>query len=114
MRLQDDSHHRGSPSGLRSDGRWPSYISQPTTRHHSSLSPESGPWMVLIHPQNSQPCTEGSHLCDHWEAHNEEADTAAQGEHRLVCAQVLGELIRNGGHNGLDGGKLKQDQDRSV
>lgn len=119
MRLQDDSHHRDSPSGLWlaaplwSDGSQPSYISQ-STYHHSRLSPESDRCTVLIHPQNSRPHTEGSHLCDHREAHNEEADTAAQGEHRLVCAQVLGELIRNGGHDGLDGGKLKQDQDKSM
>lgn len=54
-----------------------------------------------------------AHLSDHWEAHDEETNAAAQSEDRLVCAQVLGELVRDGGHDGLDGGKLEQGQERS-
>lgn len=46
------------------------------------------------------------HLCDHGEAQDEEADTADQGEEWLMLPQVLGELVRHGGHDGLNGGKL--------
>ena len=40
-------------------------------------------------------------------AHDEETNTAAQSEDRFVRAQVLGELVRDGGHYGLNGGKLE-------
>lgn len=46
------------------------------------------------------------HLCDHGEAQDEEADAADQGEDWLMLPQVLGELVRHGGHDGLDSGKL--------
>lgn len=56
----------------------------------------------------SEACAQqASYLSDHWEAHDEETNTAAQSEDRFVSAQVLGELIRDGGHYGLDGGKLE-------
>lgn len=50
------------------------------------------------------------YLGDHGKAHDEETNAAAQSEDRLVCAQVLGELVRDGGHYGLDCGKLEQCQ----
>lgn len=56
---------------------------------------------------------QAAYLSDHRKAHDEETDTATQSEDRLVCAQVLGELVRDGGHDGLDGGKLEWRQERS-
>lgn len=50
---------------------------------------------------------QAAYLSDHRKAHDEETDTATQSEDRLVCAQVLGELVRDGGHDGLNGGKLE-------
>lgn len=55
-----------------------------------------------------------TYLSDHWKAHDEETNAAAQREDRLVCAQVFGELIRDGGHYGLDGGKLEWLQESGV
>lgn len=55
-----------------------------------------------------------TYLSDHWKAHDEETDAAAQRKDRLVRAQVLGELVRDGGHYGLDGGKLEWCQERGV
>lgn len=66
-------------------------------------------------PPPPQACAQqAADLSDHRKAHNEEADAAAQGEDRLVRAQVLGELIRDGGHYGLDGGKLQRCQKRGI
>lgn len=48
-----------------------------------------------------------THLCDHRKAQEEEAGAADQGEERLVLPQVFGELVRHGGHDGLDGGELE-------
>lgn len=47
------------------------------------------------------------YLCDHGKSQDEEGDAADQGEEWLVFPQVLGELVRHGGDNGLDGGKLE-------
>lgn len=55
-----------------------------------------------------------AHLSDHREAHDEETNAAAQSEDRLVCAQVLGELVRDGGHYGFDGGKLEGCREKGV
>lgn len=52
-----------------------------------------------------------AYLCDHWKSHDEETNATAQSKDRLVCAQVLGELIWDGGHYGLNGGKLKWGQE---
>lgn len=61
-------------------------------------------------PRGPQP----TYLSDHWEAHDEETNAAAQRKDRLVRAQVLGELVRDGGHYGLDGGKLEWCQEKGV
>lgn len=55
-----------------------------------------------------------TYLSDHWKAHDEETNAAAQSKDRLVCAQVLGELVRDGGHYGLDGGKLEWCQEKGL
>lgn len=47
------------------------------------------------------------YLSDHRKAHDEKRDAAPESEQGLVCTQVLGELVRNGGHDSLDGGKLR-------
>lgn len=59
-------------------------------------------WPVEVCVSRSCP-----YLCDHRKSQDEEGDAADQGEERLVFPQVLGELIRHGGDNGLDGGKLE-------
>lgn len=46
------------------------------------------------------------YLCDHGKAQEEEAEAADQGEEGFVFPQVFGELVRHGGHDGLDGGEL--------
>lgn len=101
-------------SQLRDD-RQPLHISHLTHDHLCMVG--SYPRVIigrsLDGPHCIWSCKEDSHLCDHWEAHNEEADATAQGEHGLVCTQILGKLIRDGGHDGLDCGKLKEYQDRS-
>lgn len=38
-------------------------------------------------------CVFVSHLCDHGKSQDEKADTADQGEERLVFPQIFGELI---------------------
>ena len=51
---------------------------------------------IAIGPPRAPPQACGqqaAHLSDHREAHDEETNAAAQSEDRLVCAQVLGELI---------------------
>ena len=96
--------------------RQPSYVSHLTPGHLCRVG--SYPRVIVgqsvYMPHHIWSCKEDSHLCDHREAHNEEAVPAAQGEHRLVCAQVLGKLIRDGGHDGLNGGKLKEYRDKSI
>lgn len=68
-------------------------------------------WRAIRRPCNlppSQACAQqAAYLSDHGEAHDEETNAAAQSKDRLVCAQVLGKLVRDGGHYGLDGGKLE-------
>lgn len=59
-------------------------------------------WPVRVSVSRSCP-----YLCDHGKSQDEEGDAADQGEERLVFPQVLGELVRHGGDDGLDGGKLE-------
>lgn len=47
------------------------------------------------------------YLCDHGKSQDEEGDAAYQGEEWLVFPQVLRELVRHGGDDGLNGGKLE-------
>ncbi len=49
-----------------------------------------------------------SYLRDHGKSQDEEGDAADQSEERLVFPQVFGELVRNRGHDGLNGGKLEK------
>lgn len=51
-----------------------------------------------------------SYLSDHGETQHKKGQTANQSELRLVCAQVLGELIRNRRHYSFYGGKLERNQ----
>ena len=46
------------------------------------------------------------YLCYHGESQDEEAKAAHQRELGLVFAQVCGELVGHGRHDGLNGGKL--------
>lgn len=60
-----------------------------------------------VHMQQMCVSVTTSYLCDHGKSQDEEGDAADQGEERFVFPQVFGELVRHGGHDGFNGGKLE-------
>lgn len=50
------------------------------------------------------------YLRDHGKSQEEEGEAADQGEDWFVLPQVLGELVRHRGHDGLNGRKLRKER----